>query len=119
MGRSSSVVDEEATLFSEEGAQRGIVDVKVDGASRDGGVCMNYRTHAAPPGDYQDDMHAEVGGGLACEQQVGSSLSIVYTIHICGMCSANQCRGNRLAAARPTRCLQRRMEAACCTTLKP
>ena len=81
MGRSSSVVDEEADLMSEEGAQRGIVDVKVDGASRDGGVCMNYRTHAAPPGDYQDDMHAEVGGGLACEQQVGSSLSIVYTFH--------------------------------------
>lgn len=70
MGRSASVVDEEADLMSEEGAQRGIVDVKVDGASRDGGVCMNYRTHAALPGDYQDDLHAEVGADLACEQAV-------------------------------------------------
>ena len=62
MGRSSSVVDEEADLMSDDGTQRGIVDVKVDGASRDGGVRMNYRTHAAPPGDYQDDLDAAVGG---------------------------------------------------------
>ena len=65
MGRSSSVVDEEATLISEEGAQRGIVDVKVDGATRDGGVCVKYRMHAAVPGQRHHHSHHEVRAALS------------------------------------------------------
>lgn len=40
-----------------DGEQRSIVDVKVDGATRDGGVCVNYTTRAAAPGDHTDSAH--------------------------------------------------------------
>lgn len=40
-----------------DGAQRGIVDVKVHGATRDGGVCVNYTTHATAPEDRTDSAH--------------------------------------------------------------
>lgn len=37
-----------------EGAQQGIVDVEVDGSTRDGGVYVKYQTHAVPA---IDDVH--------------------------------------------------------------
>jgi hypothetical protein len=68
MWRSPSLADDDEDMVT-SGAQRGVVDVKVDGASRDGGVWVNYRTHAALPGTYDEHAHAEVCPALCLTHQ--------------------------------------------------
>lgn len=64
-GMSNPAIEREDLGIVAEGAQQGIVDVEVDGGTRDGGVYVKYQTHAVPASDdaheLEEDHEVHIG----------------------------------------------------------